>query len=193
MNKLALSTFIYSASTWLVAGKAYSVTGKDQGSFVTRHITPADLSAIDPRLPYAIAELFRNQSSLPGGRVNLMLNMWRNTVFVRDADNEKVAVYNAYKAELDEQNQVVTFNGTVLEPNYFDEPSLGALSPVLYPGKYIGQSVSVPYSHMDEDYPDWMKRFDVAMTLGYNDLTAVTNMLASPKAPPTLELPNISF
>lgn len=193
MDKSRLSNFIYSASTWLIAGNTYSVDGKDSGSHVTRYITASDLSTIDPRLPYAIAVLFKNQSSLHGGHVNLMLNMWRNTVFVRNGENRKVAVYNAYKAELDDKNQLVRFSGTVLEPNYFEEPALGDLSPVLYPGVYLGQSVAVPYSYMDEDYPDWMKRFDVAVSLGYNELTAVTNMLTSPKAPPTLDLPNISF
>lgn len=133
----------------------------------------AELVEIDERLPAAIRFLETLGGFAAGNDIVGMVQLWQSNLHLKTMEDKKVAFTTIGSVEI--EYTFVKFNGTGVHYNEYYVSELNDNIKVPY-GRWDIAPI-VMHSWLNENYPGWRERYDVAQQLGFDFNTSVTAML----------------
>lgn len=164
-----LTKLVPSISYWMQWTETSNgfVIKRDSGNIT---IPYSELSNIDVRLPGAIHCLKNLRKSRQGALSDIerTLELWDTPIHVVSSTDKEVAMVDVTSIIV--KNKTVLFKGNGIEYQTIDIPRTNLRAPILV-AEWISH-VAVWRTWLDENFPDWNKRYLTAQDLGLDTKTS---------------------
>lgn len=184
----AISAYPTDWSQWKRVKDGYDVRSGNGGSVV---ISDSQLNEADPFAPEALQRLLDPtlQDAPPAPHIEYHIRLWKSPIVVETLVGSMVAIRGVRTFYPEDESLTLMCEGG----NYIECTIPGTDIAICKPVGSITAYMSISNAYLDDNYPGWKKRFEVANGLDLEPTLTLLHMMDKTLGAQQLELPSDIF